>query len=362
MQLYVLRIETPFLTARIKSTYAEILELLDGPLSELLIELRGNSLLDPWVLQGFHSRQTLRVVFIEELFNKVLGFVTRGVPDLPTEGPVTFPDFIEDLTVSAIERRSATQHDVQNHADAPKVTLLSVVALEDLRCDIVWSSISGVHGVIRLVIVVRVAEVDHFDSTLVMLVKEKVLWFEVAMGDVHGMAMSDGLEDLFQDFGCFELCHLVSVLDLLEEFDAVAQLTDQIELALTFINFIKPHNVWMVQVFEDVDLILEQQPLVLLQSELANDFNRSFLTVAALCRLVDLTKGTATDLSISTLVNLVVVDKCFHIFGLSDEVTVRRHYIFFFRDRTSLLQSPEILHTQRSTPYRKNMPAYINTQ
>ena len=125
------------------------------------------------------------MVFIEELFNKVLGFVTRGVPDLPTESPVTFPDFIEDLTVSAIERRSATQHDVQNDADTPKVALLSVVALEDLRCDIVWSSISGVHGVIRLVIVVRVAEVDHFDSTLVMLVKEKVLWFKITMGDVH---------------------------------------------------------------------------------------------------------------------------------------------------------------------------------
>ena len=79
-----------------------------------------------------------------------------------------FLDLGYDLIIRAIERRRATEHDVQHDADAPHVTLLCIRAIEDLWGNVVRSTIHLMHRIVFLIIVVRGAEIDDFDRATIV--------------------------------------------------------------------------------------------------------------------------------------------------------------------------------------------------
>lgn len=91
-----------------------------------------------------------------------------------------------------IERRVASQENVEDYSTTPQVTLLVIVLLEHLRGDVVWRAELLAHLLAR-VEDTRGAKVNdgHFGRTSVF-VEEKILWLQVSVHDVSAVAVVDG--------------------------------------------------------------------------------------------------------------------------------------------------------------------------
>ena len=140
------------------------------------------------------------------------------------EGVGSLACSVHDVLVGvAVEGGSATQQDVENHSNAPHVTLLGIAAHEHLGRDVVRSP----QSLFELFFGGKEeggAEVDEFDVDFAVFldgVDQDVFGLEVAMDDTFGMAVGDGGQDLSDDVCGFELGHVLAFGDLIEEFAAV---------------------------------------------------------------------------------------------------------------------------------------------
>ena len=90
------------------------------------------------------------------------------MPDLASENERFFLYLGYDLVITTIERRRATEHDVQHDTDAPHVTLLCVVTIEDLWSNVVGCTVHLMHRIVVLIEVVRSAKIDDFDGATIV--------------------------------------------------------------------------------------------------------------------------------------------------------------------------------------------------
>ena len=84
------------------------------------------------------------------------------------------------------------------------------------------------------------------------------------MGDVLIVAVSDCLQDLFGYVSSLLLTQRFTIVNLFVELAPVAKFSYQKQRRLVFVNLVKTHNIRMVQVFEDVDFVLESNALLLI--------------------------------------------------------------------------------------------------
>ena len=81
------------------------------------------------MLEGFDGCQALLLVHFEEFRDQVLCLRRNLLPSVSFHLPRAFlHSFENDVLRGAVEGRLATEHDEQDDADAPDVTLFVVVA------------------------------------------------------------------------------------------------------------------------------------------------------------------------------------------------------------------------------------------
>ena len=209
-----------------------------------------------------------------------------------------------------------TEHHIQDHPDAPQVTLLRVLAEEHLGCDVVRSAIHLVHGVVIRVVRLGSAKVDNLDRTAIFDVDKDVFWLEVAMCDLLSMAVGNGLQDLLGHFGSLILGEVVLADNFGEQFLAIAQLRNNMNVASALVHLIKAHDVWVIQVLQNFDLILQTHLLCGVKFKFVDDFDGAHLSIVVPLGELHLAVGTGAN-NFFHRVGLLID---FDVFVLDDEV------------------------------------------
>ncbi len=148
------------------------------------------------------------------------------------------------------------------------------------------------HRVLLITVMVRSSKVNNLDGAFVSDVDEDVLWFEISMGDFLAMAIGHSLQELFENVGSLHLTELVAISDLVEELSAFAQFSDQIDGTLGLIDLIESNDVWMRQVLQDVDLILQTDSFDVVHGELVDNLNCTDFVSHFVGGSSDLAEGT----------------------------------------------------------------------
>lgn len=235
------------------------------------------------------------------------------------------------MVITAVERRRATQHDVENHSNAPHVTRFSVLSREDLRGDVVRSSVHLSHllAVISAEVVTS-AEIDHLNGATFFDVNENILRFQITMGNLLAVAIRNGLQDLLEDLGRLCLLKILLINDHVEEFGAFTKLRHEEQCRLVLVDLEEPHNVRMGQVLEDVDFILETRLLVIAEGELVNDFDGELVARLLVSNPLYRSEGARTE---QCLVHVVLGFEDVQIFVHLHKVGVLNdHVILVFVD------------------------------
>ena len=95
------------------------------------------------------------------------------------------------MVTGAVEGWLTTEKNVANNSTTPDIALSSVVLVEDLGGNVVWSSEFLIKGLVR-VIDKGGSKVNDLDLVKLLVLFEKdVLWFQVSVDDVVLMAVVD---------------------------------------------------------------------------------------------------------------------------------------------------------------------------
>ena len=86
------------------------------------------------------------------------------------------------------------------------------------------------------------------------------------MSDVAAMAVSDCLENLLGHMSRFTLSKDAASCDFFKKFTAITQLSNEEDACLVLVDFIKSHNVRMVQVLKDIDFVLKTNTFRIIKS------------------------------------------------------------------------------------------------
>ena len=188
------------------------------------------------------------MVLHHEFLYKIFSFWADGGPDLSAEFPDAPFHFLDDLLVTAIEGWWSTKHDVEHDTDAPQVALLRVVAGKHFWSNVVRSAVHLVHLSLFFTIMVRCAKVNDFDGTLLVDVNENVLGLQVSVSNIPAVAVSDCLQDLFDDVSSLLFSELFAGWDFFEEFTALTKLSDEEKVCLALVHFVEADDIRMIQV------------------------------------------------------------------------------------------------------------------
>ena len=271
--------------------------------------------------KGFDRGQTPIHILTHELLDEILAAVADVRPDLALEGPNALHNTRNDLILSCpIERRSTTEHDIKDDTNAPHVTLFVVGADEDLRRDVVRCAVHLVHHVRVRIVVVRGAEVNDFDSAAILDVQQDILRFEVSVSNVLTVAVGNGLQDLLANVCSLILRQVFAFADLIKQLAAFAQLCDEEYGAPILVYLIKTHNVWVGQIFEDVNFVHEASLFRFVKLQLVDHFDSAHLAVCLVSSLFDLAKGARSE---NFVAHGIVLGERLHIVVLHHKILLR---------------------------------------
>lgn len=126
----------------------------------------------------------------------------------------------------------------------------------------------------------RCTEIDNFEGDLLLLyLDQNILWLQVTMRDLLAMAVGDCQEDLLDNRSSLFLVKTLHAENSIEQFLAITQLCHKVDLVFALIDFIEAQNVWVVQVFQDINLVHETHALLLAHAQFVDDFDGSELIV-----------------------------------------------------------------------------------
>ena len=131
--------------------------------------------------------------------------------------------------------------------------------------------------------------------------------------------------------------------DLVEQFHAIAQLSHDVNVALALIHFVEAHDVRVIQVLQDFDLVLKTHLLLLVKSELVDNLDGTLLSSVVSNRDLHLTVGTRTN----HLLHRVVFLEDFDVFVFDDEVFALGDDIVLALEGSLLLHGLETLLASR---------------
>ena len=151
------------------------------------------------------------------------------MPDAVIEVESALAHLLHDILIGlSVEGRHSREKDVCDDSARPNVALLVVVLVEDLGSDVVRSAELLVEVAVG-VVDEGCAEVDDLNLVeLFVLLEQDVLGLQVAMHDVGLVAVVDAGEHLLHKDGSIALAELTTLQDLIEEFTALANLSDEV--------------------------------------------------------------------------------------------------------------------------------------
>mmetsp|Transcript_22937 Transcript_22937/g.71285 ORF Transcript_22937/g.71285 Transcript_22937/m.71285 type:complete len:365 (-) Transcript_22937:220-1314(-) len=215
----------------------------------------------PRVILRLLRRHALVGVHDEQALNEVDGVVAHAVEDVPREFIGAALNLRQDrVLLGGHERRPAAHEHVGDDADGPHVALFGVVPPDDLRRHVERRAHGQVHVLLALVVVPREPEVDELDLRLhVLALEEEVLELEVAVHDVVEVQVAHGAHDLLHERrgGLLVVVVLRQAVEPVQELAALAVLHDEPEVLLVREALVEPHNVRVVQLAHDCNLVLE---------------------------------------------------------------------------------------------------------
>ena len=140
----------------------------------------------------------------DQLVNQVLSLSSDLVPLLPIVVEGAAGDHLQDfLVVVSVEGRVPAEQNVEHAAGGPHIAADIVVAGEHLGRDVVWGTGTSLHSMqLAPFHDLGKAEIYNLQVSIGVRTHEKeVLWLEITMHDVHAVAIIEGLQDLFENFG-----------------------------------------------------------------------------------------------------------------------------------------------------------------
>lgn len=241
------------------------------------------------------SGEALIGLTIQQLRDQVLGLVGDIFPDGVRETELTFKDVVNDLFVLlATKGRLAGQHDEQDNAHGPVVTLGGVTALEHLRCDVVGCTIGRIHHLV-LTDALGETEIDQLDVRVIILfVQEEVLRLNIPVANAVRMKIVQGVEGLSHDARGLHLRQMLLLRDVEEKFATFAKLGDEEADTLGLPRLVQLDDVRMVHAHKDIDLVLER--LVVLNFTLLHGFDGHLFTCLLIHGKIDGTVATRAKL------------------------------------------------------------------
>jgi hypothetical protein len=86
----------------------------------------------------------------------------------------------------------STKHDIKDDSDAPHIAHVSILALQNLRGNVIGGSINLVHVLVVVVKHLRCSEIDNLYSSLLLGVNQYVLWLEISVSNFLGVTVANG--------------------------------------------------------------------------------------------------------------------------------------------------------------------------
>jgi len=202
----------------------------------------------PRVLQSLTGRHSALGPH-NELLDKIFGFIGHSIPLFALEIELACSDHLQNfLIVVTVERRVATEEDVEHAASAPHITRNVVVASEHLRRDVIRGSSACLHTMEATTFHnFGQAEVNDLEVGVVCgRLEQEVFGLEVPMHDVLCVAVVQSHEDLTENHsGCIFLKEL-SLDDPIEKLTASAQLRHQVHVFLVLKVLVEFDDVWVI--------------------------------------------------------------------------------------------------------------------
>jgi hypothetical protein len=126
-----------------------------------------------------------------------------------------------------------------------------------LTCYHLWGRIAGaptscLKGIIGALVSIGEAEVDYF--YVFVLIKQKILWFEVPMNYVQGMKIINPIDYLLKVPASLVLSYPALSNDVIKKLTATGILHDKVKLTLSLYDLIELHYIRVSYHLENVDL------------------------------------------------------------------------------------------------------------
>mmetsp|Transcript_47244 Transcript_47244/g.110399 ORF Transcript_47244/g.110399 Transcript_47244/m.110399 type:complete len:308 (-) Transcript_47244:7-930(-) len=188
---------------------------------------------------------------------RILGDV---LPVGGVEVEVAQADLGQHLRVGVSEEgRVAAEENVHNHAAAPKIAQLVVVAGQDLGSHVVGCAGFGGQGLAGGELAAQ-AEVNDLQEVLLDRIlghEQEVLRLQVTVAHMVLVHVVDGTDDLLHQDGRLHLGEVAGLDDAIEELAAGAQLHDQVDVPVVLKRLKELDDVGVVHHLHDGDLLLE---------------------------------------------------------------------------------------------------------
>ena len=139
------------------------------------------------------------------------------------------------------------------------------------------------------------------------------------MSNVLAVTVSDRLEDLLSDNGGFILLELGTLSDFFKKLHTVTLLLNKEDFLSVLVHFVEAHDVRVVEIFQNIDLIIQSDLFIFSEGELIDDLDSTQLAIGSQLSLLDFTEGTLAELFCHVVLGL----EDLHVLILHNEVLVR---------------------------------------
>mmetsp|Transcript_27953 Transcript_27953/g.74771 ORF Transcript_27953/g.74771 Transcript_27953/m.74771 type:complete len:281 (-) Transcript_27953:178-1020(-) len=259
-------------------------------------------------------------IHLEETPDEAFGVFRHVLPIGCVEGEVPKPDLGQHLRIRVAEegRVAAEQHKHYDPA-APQIAHVVVLAREHLRRhvvgraslrrqDLAWLEFAGE---------AEVNDLEEVPGYRLPCHKEEVLWLQVAVADVVLVHVVDSADDLLHQIRGLALVEASDFNDAIEQFSALAQLHDEVYVAVVLERFVQLDDVWVVHHLHDSNLLVK--PVEVLHLGLGDRLDGTLQSPHPLVfALADRTVRSLADLLLFQIV--VVKDLAFVVY---DELCFR---------------------------------------
>ncbi len=222
-----------------------------------------------WCLESLHRQSFLFSYEYEpvELF-RFFWWVERSVPQHAFNIPLTLS------LVLLFEGETGLQHDIKRHCQTPNINCLSRVALHfhDLWAYIRgWSTDSEEVVISTWLIGFRKAEINELGVEV--MVDHNVLCLYVPMGDVQGVEVLSGADDLPEYFGSNRLRKGTELAQIVVELEALNVLHRDVDVGISPNGLVNLRDVRVAQFWVDKNLFADLLHLMRLQCLNVYNFN-----------------------------------------------------------------------------------------